>query len=220
MVVGLSGRTELVLAQPLGTAPRRRWCALAARDRSATAALPSLDIAAPETLERTPDMLDVLKEAGVVDAGGAGFVLFLDAMLHVVAGRPVPEPQRKAYPELPKTLGDGCSPSPPFRRLRLLIHRNPKPRPELTLRRAEMRPTQPLKASGHVGLHGIFAEVKNRGDVPAGQLAEAGETDGPAPLRHRFGDLCAGLGAGTAQQNAATACDPACSESTNYFDLK
>ena len=34
------------------------------------------------------------KEAGVVDAGGAGFVLFLDALLHVVDGRPVPEAPR------------------------------------------------------------------------------------------------------------------------------
>jgi DAK2 domain fusion protein YloV len=33
----------------------------------------------------------VLKAAGVVDAGGAGFLLFLDAALHVVDGRPIPE---------------------------------------------------------------------------------------------------------------------------------
>lgn len=46
---------------------------------------------AAEALEQTPEMLQVLKDAGVVDAGGAGFVLFLDAMLNVVDGRPVPE---------------------------------------------------------------------------------------------------------------------------------
>ena len=49
-------------------------------------------VAAAEALEQTPELLAVLKEAGVVDAGGAGFVLFLDALLHVVAGRPLPEP--------------------------------------------------------------------------------------------------------------------------------
>ncbi|MFM8268165.1 MAG: DAK2 domain-containing protein [Ilumatobacteraceae bacterium] len=43
-------------------------------------------------LDRTPEMLPVLKEAGVVDAGGAGFLLFLDAALHVVDGEPLPEP--------------------------------------------------------------------------------------------------------------------------------
>lgn len=46
----------------------------------------------------TPELLPVLKEAGVVDAGGHGFTLLLDAMLHVVAGRPVPEPQTVAAP--------------------------------------------------------------------------------------------------------------------------
>ncbi|MDP9070874.1 MAG: DAK2 domain-containing protein [Actinomycetota bacterium] len=48
---------------------------------------------AADVLERTPEMLPVLKQAGVVDAGGAGFVLFLDALLHVVAGRAVPPPE-------------------------------------------------------------------------------------------------------------------------------
>jgi fatty acid kinase len=37
--------------------------------------------AANEALERTPDQLPVLKEAGVVDSGGAGFVYFLEGAL-------------------------------------------------------------------------------------------------------------------------------------------
>jgi hypothetical protein len=45
---------------------------------------------ADESLARTPDLLPVLKTAGVVDAGGAGLVLLLDAFLHVADGRPVP----------------------------------------------------------------------------------------------------------------------------------
>jgi DAK2 domain fusion protein YloV len=45
-----------------------------------------------DALERTPEMLPVLKEAGVVDAGGAGLLLLLDVLLHVADGRPVPEP--------------------------------------------------------------------------------------------------------------------------------
>jgi uncharacterized protein len=44
-------------------------------------------------LDETPQMLPVLAEAGVVDAGATGFVLLLDAMLFVVDGRPVPEPR-------------------------------------------------------------------------------------------------------------------------------
>ena len=45
------------------------------------------------SLDRTPDLLPVLKEAGVVDAGGAGFLLLLDAAIHVVDGEPLPEPE-------------------------------------------------------------------------------------------------------------------------------
>jgi DAK2 domain fusion protein YloV len=48
--------------------------------------------AAEEALAHTPELLPVLAEAGVVDAGGAGFVLFLQVLLHVVDDRPVPEP--------------------------------------------------------------------------------------------------------------------------------
>ncbi len=38
------------------------------------------------SLERTPDLLDVLKEAGVVDSGGAGFVYIAEGMRRAIAG--------------------------------------------------------------------------------------------------------------------------------------
>ena len=44
-----------------------------------------------DALSRTPDMLAALAEAGVVDAGGTGFLLFLHAVLAVAAGRSMPE---------------------------------------------------------------------------------------------------------------------------------
>jgi DAK2 domain fusion protein YloV len=47
---------------------------------------------AREALARTPDQLDVLKQAGVVDSGGSGLVLWFDALCFVVAGDPVPVP--------------------------------------------------------------------------------------------------------------------------------
>jgi len=43
-------------------------------------------------LANTPEQLPVLKDAGVVDAGGAGYLLLLDSALHVVDGEPLPEP--------------------------------------------------------------------------------------------------------------------------------
>lgn len=45
-----------------------------------------------DALARTPEMLPVLKDAGVVDACGRGLLLLLDAMLHVADGRPLPKP--------------------------------------------------------------------------------------------------------------------------------
>ena len=52
-----------------------------------------------DALERTPEMLAVLAEAGVVDAGGAGLLLLFDACLAEVDGRPMPEaPEPSAAP--------------------------------------------------------------------------------------------------------------------------
>ncbi len=45
-----------------------------------------------DALARTPEMLPVLKQAGVVDSGGTGLLLLLDAVLHVTDGRPLPTP--------------------------------------------------------------------------------------------------------------------------------
>ncbi len=54
--------------------------------------------AGKSALDRTPEMLPVLKDAGVVDAGGAGFLLLLDSALHVVDGVPLPEPDESVGP--------------------------------------------------------------------------------------------------------------------------
>ena len=48
---------------------------------------------AADALARTPEMLPVLAQAGVVDAGGTGFLLLLDACWSVVdAAHLLPEP--------------------------------------------------------------------------------------------------------------------------------
>jgi DAK2 domain fusion protein YloV len=49
--------------------------------------------AACASVERTPTLLPALRDAGVVDAGGKGFTLLLAALLEVVAGRAIPEPE-------------------------------------------------------------------------------------------------------------------------------
>ncbi len=44
---------------------------------------------ANESLQRTPDLLPVLKEVGVVDSGGTGLVKILDGMKEALYGRPI-----------------------------------------------------------------------------------------------------------------------------------
>jgi DAK2 domain fusion protein YloV len=65
----------------------------AANGRPLVEVLDAARTAGQAALDRTPELLPVLKEAGVVDAGGAGLLLLLDSALHVVDGRPVPEPE-------------------------------------------------------------------------------------------------------------------------------
>jgi hypothetical protein len=55
---------------------------------------------AADALARTPEMLPVLAQAGVVDAGGTGYLLLLDAFLLVLDGRPLPEPSGVDAPDL------------------------------------------------------------------------------------------------------------------------
>jgi DAK2 domain fusion protein YloV len=54
--------------------------------------------AANEALERTPDQLPVLKEAGVVDSGGAGFVYMLEGVLRFL---PDVKVRSTAFPRRP-----------------------------------------------------------------------------------------------------------------------
>ena len=49
--------------------------------------------AAKRSLDSTPELLPVLARAGVVDAGGSGFLLMLDSLLHIIDDRPMPEPE-------------------------------------------------------------------------------------------------------------------------------
>ncbi len=51
-------------------------------------------------LAQTPDLLPVLKAAGVVDSGGSGYLLLLDAALHVIDGRAVPVMDADAVPDV------------------------------------------------------------------------------------------------------------------------
>ncbi|WP_312939876.1 DAK2 domain-containing protein [Oscillibacter sp.] len=62
-----------------------------------------------ETLAQTTDMNPVLKKAGVVDAGGKGFLLILDGMLAELRGEPMPELSDAGTPEKEKADFGGLS---------------------------------------------------------------------------------------------------------------
>ncbi|MGD9797327.1 MAG: DAK2 domain-containing protein, partial [Acidimicrobiia bacterium] len=83
--------------------------AMAAVDRGGdlAAVLETARVAAGEALARTPEQLPVLAAAGVVDAGGAGLLLLLDAALHAVDGRALPEPATTGGADLAALAGLG-----------------------------------------------------------------------------------------------------------------
>lgn len=62
----------------------------ASNGASVTTVLDAARSAGAAALEATTEMLPALRAAGVVDAGGAGFLLLLDAFLNVVDGREPP----------------------------------------------------------------------------------------------------------------------------------
>ena len=70
-----------------------------AAEKAASAKLSLLPLAeiareaAKRSLDSTPELLPVLARAGVVDAGGSGFLLMLDSLLHIIDDRPMPEPE-------------------------------------------------------------------------------------------------------------------------------
>lgn len=60
--------------------------------------------AASTALDRTPEQLAVLAEAGVVDAGGRGLLVLIDALSATVTGH---APRRRAYPPAEPAAGHG-----------------------------------------------------------------------------------------------------------------
>jgi DAK2 domain fusion protein YloV len=61
---------------------------------------------ADESVQRTPDLLDVLKKAGVVDAGGKGLYFILEGMLRYINGQPLDTPAAAVQVLSKMALGD------------------------------------------------------------------------------------------------------------------
>ncbi|WP_088284069.1 DAK2 domain-containing protein [Kineosporia sp. A_224] len=92
-----------------------RAVAQAAEDAAAAgldlpAAVGAVVVAAREALDRTPDQLEALRRAGVVDAGGRGFLVVLEALEDVVrGGTPTREARSYRRPALPVADLSECS---------------------------------------------------------------------------------------------------------------
>src|SRR5437660_584235 len=83
---------HVVALEALDAEAIRRWTVAAAAANSAAGGGTLAEVvtaavdAAVSALEHTPEQLALLAERGVVDAGGRGLVLLLDALAHVVTG--------------------------------------------------------------------------------------------------------------------------------------
>ena len=67
---------------------------LARSEMALTTFLSQLVSAGEDSLNRTPDLLPVLKDANVVDAGGAGYLLLIQCFLHVADGTDIKPPPK------------------------------------------------------------------------------------------------------------------------------
>ena len=67
------------MALAAGQAAEKHW--------SFDDALESVSAAAHASVQRTPDLLPVLKEAGVVDSGGFGLAIIIDAIVNILLGK-------------------------------------------------------------------------------------------------------------------------------------
>ncbi|MBN4927319.1 DAK2 domain-containing protein [Hoyosella rhizosphaerae] len=79
------------------------WAAAAASDGDLPVVARAAADGAAEALETTPSQLAVLRQAGVVDAGGLGLLIILDAMVGVVSGD---IPTRPSYAARAATPGN------------------------------------------------------------------------------------------------------------------
>ncbi len=87
--------TILTVAKDLAAAAEE---ALAQGVTSMIELLERVVAAAHDSVERTPDLLPVLKQAGVVDSGGKGLFFLLEGMLRHIDGRPLDQAEVRPLP--------------------------------------------------------------------------------------------------------------------------
>ncbi len=146
------------------------------RAAKAGASLPQAVTAAGDAavvaLEKTPEQLDVLGEAGVVDAGGRGLLVLLDALRSTVTGQ---APSRKVYEPAPRRAaaqpaGDFApAPAPQFEVMYLLGGCDAGAAESLRERLDELGESVAIATAGVVGGYSVHVHTDD-----AGAAIEAG----------------------------------------------
>jgi DegV family protein with EDD domain len=107
-----------------------------------------------EALARTPELLEVLKEAGVVDAGGKGFVRMLEGVVRYIEGDPI-------LPAAPIPEGDASL--APAATIEVAAERDFQYCTEVMIRGAELPPANDVRA--HMRHFGGSVQVVLAGDI-------------------------------------------------------
>ncbi len=161
-------------------------------DEAADAGLSHAVIAAGEAavvaLEKTPDQLDVLGEAGVVDAGGRGLLVLLDALRSTVTGQ---APSRTVYEPAPRQPAPELAaqaPAPQFEVMYLLGGCDDEGADQLRERLDELGESVAIATSGVVGGYSVHVHTDD-----AGAAIEAGLVFGH-PRRIQISMLTSGTG--------------------------
>lgn len=144
--------------------------------------------AAAEALEATTAQLDVLADAGVVDAGGRGLLVLLDALRSTITGQ---APVRAVYqpsprPRLPEAGTE--PPAPQFEVMYLLGECSPEDTEALRERLTQLGESVAIATSGVVGGYSVHVHTDD-----AGAAVEAGLVFG-RPRRIQISALAGAAG--------------------------
>ncbi len=137
-------------------------------------------------LEKTPEQLDVLGDAGVVDAGGRGLLVLLDALHSTITGQ---APNRKVYEPAPRRPVPEIAaqpPAPQFEVMYLLGGCDTVGADLLRERLDELGESVAIATSGVVGGYSVHVHTDD-----AGAAIEAGLTFGD-PRRIQISMLTSG----------------------------
>ncbi|MGB6512417.1 DAK2 domain-containing protein [Mycobacterium sp.] len=143
--------------------------------------------AAVIALEKTPEQLDVLGDAGVVDAGGRGLVVLLDALRSTITGQ---APNRTVYQRSPRrqTAEPAAQPpAPQFEVMYLLGGCDTEGADLLRERLDELGESVAIATSGVVGGYSVHVHTDD-----AGAAVEAGLAFGN-PRRIQISALTGGV---------------------------